>query len=130
MATCDSSSKPAMLNPLTDPIQEVEMYSRNVSFKLKPKSAAEFTNILEGEIIPLLRRQRGFEDEISFIAPERNEAVAISLWDKKEDAELYHHGKYPEVLKALARVIEGTPVVENFEVSNSTSHQIAASAVA
>jgi hypothetical protein len=106
------------------------MYSRNVSFKLRPKSAAEFTRILEGEIIPLLRRQRGFEDEISFIASERDEAVDITLWDKKEDAEAYHRGKYPEVLKALARVVEGTPTVQAFEVSNSTSHQIAASAVA
>ena len=105
------------------------MYSRNVSFKLKAKSTAEFTRILEGEIIPLLRRQRGFEDEISFIAPERNEAVAISLWDKKDDAETYHHKTYPEVLKALSKVIEGTPKVEIFEVGNSTSHQIAASAV-
>ena len=43
------------------------MYSRNVSFKLKAKSAAEFTKILEGEVIPLLRRQRGFDDAISFI---------------------------------------------------------------
>jgi heme-degrading monooxygenase HmoA len=77
----------------------------------------------------LLRRQRGFEDEISFIAPERNEAVAISLWDKKDDADTYHQKTYPEVLKALSKVIEGTPKVEIFEVGNSTSHQIAASAV-
>jgi hypothetical protein len=94
------------------------------------KSTAEFAKILEGEIIPLLRRQRGFEDAIAFIAPERNEAVDISLWDKKEDAEAYHRGKYPEVLRALARVVEGNPTVETFEVSNSTSHQIPASAVA
>ena len=105
------------------------MYSRNVTFKLRAKSTAEFTRILEGEVIPLLRRQRGFEDEISFIAPERNEAVAISLWDKKDDAETYHQKTYPEVLKALSKVIEGTPKVEIFEVGNSTSHQIAASAV-
>jgi heme-degrading monooxygenase HmoA len=105
------------------------MYSCNVSFKLKAKRAAEFTQIFEGEVIPLLRRQKGFEDEISFIAPERNEAVAISLWDKKEDAEAYYQGKHPEVLKALARVVEGIPTMECFEVANSTSHQIAASAV-
>ncbi len=37
--------------------------------------------------------------------------------------------KTPEILRALARVIEGTPKVETFEVGNSTSHQIAASAV-
>jgi heme-degrading monooxygenase HmoA len=105
------------------------MYSRNVSFKLKAKSTAEFTRILEGEIIPLLRRQRGFEDEISFVSPERNEAVAISLWDKKDDAEAYNRKTYPEVLKALSRVIEGAPKVETFEVGNSTSHQIVPAAV-
>ena len=105
------------------------MYSRNVSFKLKAKCSAEFTSILEGQIIPLLRRQKGFEDEISFIAPERNVAVAISLWEKKDDAEAYSRKTYPEILKSLSNVIEGTPIVESFEVSNSTSHQIAASAV-
>ncbi len=105
------------------------MYTRNVSIKLKANSAPEFTRTLEKEILPLLRKQRGFKDEISFVAPERNEAVAISFWDKKESAEAYNREKYPEVLKALSKVVEGTPRVETFEVANSTSHQIAASAV-
>jgi hypothetical protein len=105
------------------------MYSRNVTFKLKAQSATEFTSVIEGVVIPLLRRQKGFEDEISFIAPERNEALAISLWDKKEDADAYDRKTYPDILKILASVIEGTPKVETFEVGNSTSHQIAASAV-
>lgn len=105
------------------------MYTRNVSMKLKANSAPEFTRTLEKEIIPLLRRQKGFQDEISFVAPERNEAVAISFWDKKENAEAYNRETYPEVLKALSKVVEGTPRVETFEVANSTSHEIAASAV-
>jgi heme-degrading monooxygenase HmoA len=97
--------------------------------KLKLNSAAEFTRTLEKEIIPLLRKQKGFQDEISFVAPERNEAVAISFWDKKDSAETYQREKYPEILKALSKVVEGTPRVETFEVANSTSHQIAASTV-
>ena len=105
------------------------MHTRNVSMKLKANSAPELTRTLEKEIIPLLRKQKGFQDEISFIAPERNEAVAISFWDKKENAEAYNREKYPEVLKALSKVVEGTPRVETFEVANSTSHEIAASAV-
>jgi heme-degrading monooxygenase HmoA len=105
------------------------MFSRNVSYKLKAKSAAEFTRIVEGEVIPLLRRQKGFDDAISFIAPERNEALTISLWDKKEDAEAHIMKTHPEILKALASVIEGPPHVESFEIGNSTSHQIAASPV-
>jgi len=102
------------------------MFSRNVSFKLKAKSAAEFTRIVEGEVIPLLRRQKGFDDAISFIAPERNEAITISLWDKKEDAEAHIAKTYPEILKALSSVVEGAPKVESFEIANSTSNQIAA----
>jgi len=105
------------------------MYTRNVSIKLKSNSAAEFTRTLEKEIIPLLRKQKGFQDEISFVAPERNEAVAISFWDRRDNAEAYNRERYPEVLKALSKVVEGTPRVETFEVANSTSHQIAASAV-
>jgi hypothetical protein len=38
----------------------------------------------------------------------------------------YSHGTYPEVLKALAKVVEGTPQVQTYEVSNSTFHKIAA----
>ena len=83
------------------------MFSRNVTFELQAKSAAEFTSILGGLVIPLLRRPRGFEDGISFIAPERNEAVAVSLWDKKEDAEAYDRKIYPDVLKFLSCVLEG-----------------------
>ena len=104
------------------------MYTRNVSMKLKANSAPEFTRTLEKEILPLLRKQKGFQDEISFVAPERNEALAISFWDKKDSAESYNRETYPAVLKALSKVVEGTPRVETFEVANSTSHQIAAKA--
>ena len=57
----------------------------------------------------------------------RNET--ISFWDKKDNAEAYNREIYPEVLRALSKVVEGTPRVETFEVANSTSHKIAASAV-
>ena len=104
------------------------MYTRNVRMKLKADSVKEFTRILESEVIPVLRKQKGFTDEITLVAPERNEAVAISFWEKKENAEAYNREKYPEILKTLSRVVDGTPKVESFEVANSTSHQIAAKA--
>jgi len=104
------------------------MYTRNVSMKLKADSAKEFTRMLENEVIPMLRKQKGFRDEITLVAPERNDAVAISFWDKKEDAEAYNRETYPEILKTLSKVVDGTPKVESFEVANSTSHQIAAKA--
>ena len=102
------------------------MYTRNVTMKLKANSASEFAGVIENEILPLLRKQQGFRDEITFVAPERSEAVAISLWETKENAEAYNRTGYPEILKTLAKVIEGTPKVETFELSNSTLHKLAA----
>ena len=97
------------------------MFARHVSMQLKPNTRAEFAQTIENEILPLLRKQHGFQDEIVFVGPgSGTEGVAISLWDKKEDAEAYHRGTYPEVLKALAKVVDGTPEVRNFEVANST----------
>jgi heme-degrading monooxygenase HmoA len=105
------------------------MFARHVSMHLKPNTRAEFTQTLEKEIIPLLRKQKGFQDEIAFVAAGGGtEVVAISLWDKKEDAEAYQRGSYPEVLKTLAKVVDGTPEVRNFEVTNSTLQRIAVAA--
>ena len=101
------------------------MFARNVSLRLKPNSVAELTRTLDKEIIPLLRKQKGFQDEIMFIATGGSEAVGISLWDEKENAEAYNRTTYPEVLKALEKVVDGTPRVQTYEVSNSTFHKIA-----
>ena len=102
------------------------MFARNVSIQLKPNCVAEFTRTLENEIIPLLRKQKGFQDEISFVVPNGTEAVGISLWDQKENAEAYSRGTYSQVLNSLSKVVEGTPQVRTYEVSNSTFHKIAA----
>jgi hypothetical protein len=101
------------------------MFTRRVSMHLKPNSAPEFTRTLEKEIIPLLRKQKGFQDEITFVGSTGTEAFGISLWDTVENAEAYSRGTYPEVTKILARVVEGTPQVETYEVANSTFHKIA-----
>jgi hypothetical protein len=106
------------------------MFARRVSMHLKPNSVAELTQRLEKEIIPLLRKQNGFQDEITFVAPGGTQAFGISLWDKAENAEAYNRGTYPEVTKILARVVEGTPQVETYEVANSTFHKIAATVTA
>ncbi len=101
------------------------MYARNVTLHLKANSAAEFTRTLETDVLPVLRKQNGFKDEITFLAPDGGEAVAISLWERKENAEAYGRDTYPAVLQTLSKVIEGTPTVGAYEVSNSTFHKIA-----
>lgn len=102
------------------------MFARKVSLRLKPNSVAEFTRILDKEVIPLLRQQDGFQDEITFFVPGKPEALGISLWDKSEKAEAYGREAYSQVLKMLGSVIEGTPNVETYRVANSTFHKIPA----
>ncbi len=102
------------------------MFARTVRMELKPNSVAEFTQLLEKDVIPTLRKQHGFKDEIAFVPTDGKEAVAISLWEEKENAETYNRSTYPEVLKTLAKVIVGTPQVHTLEVTNSTFHKVAA----
>jgi hypothetical protein len=106
------------------------MFARRVYMHLKPNCVAEFTQKLETEIIPLLRKQAGFQDEITFVTPGGKEAFALSLWTRAEDAEAYNRGIYPGVAKIMSSVIEGNPRIETFDVANSTFHKIAAIALA
>jgi len=110
--------------------KEVDMFARHVSMRLKPNTLAEFNRTIENEVIPLLQKQKGFRDEVVLTIPGGTEAVGISFWDQKENAEAYHREIYPEVQKLLAKVIEGTPQVQTYEVSRSTIHKVTARATA
>ena len=85
------------------------MFARSVSFYLNPGRAAEFTQLLDKQIIPVRRQQKGFQDEIALVAEGGVHALGISVWDVKENAEAYARGGYPGVLEALSEVIERPP---------------------
>jgi heme-degrading monooxygenase HmoA len=101
------------------------MYTRVVSMQLKPNTHREFSALFDKEILPALRKQPGFKDELLFVDPGGPEVLAISLWDSKENAETYSRATYPAVLKTLAKVTDGTPKVRTFQVAYSTFHKIA-----
>src|SRR5713226_101443 len=96
------------------------MFARSVSMRLKPNSVAEFNKTLENEVLPLLQKQQGFQDELVLVSSNGTKAVGISLWDQKDNAEAYHRTTYPEVQNLLSKVIDGTPQVQTYEVSTST----------
>ncbi len=102
------------------------MFTRHVIMELKSNATPELPNVVESKIMPLLRKQQGFRDLITFVAPDRSEAIAISFWDTKEQAEAYDVSGYPEVLKTLAGLVEGTPRVGVAELATSTLHKFAA----
>jgi len=102
------------------------MFARRVSMQLKPNTSTQLTEKFEKEVLPMLRKQKGFQDEITFINSGGSKAFGISLWDQSDSADTYNRETYPEVVKLLAPFVDGTPLVETFEVSSSTFHKIAA----
>jgi len=106
------------------------MFARNISIHLKPNMLSDYTRTLENEVLPLLRRQKGFKEEITFADASGVDVTAISLWENKTDAEAYNTNTYPQVLTTTARFIEGTPKVQRGEVVNSTFHKIEAAVAA
>ena len=104
------------------------MFVRIVSVHLKSNMYSDYTRSFENDILPLLRKQKGFKDEITLSNPSSLDVVAISLWESKANAEAYNTNTYPEVLKTFARLIDGTPKVQTFESVTSTFHNVAVAA--
>ena len=106
------------------------MFARKVSVRLKANSVPQFIDRLENEILPVLRQQKGFQDEIAFVTPSGSEGFVVSLWDRAESAEAYGRAAYADAVKILATVIEGSAQVEIFHVVSTTVHKIAAAVTA
>jgi hypothetical protein len=101
------------------------MFARHVTLQLRPSLATEFPVMFEMEIVPLLKKQKGFVDEMLLVAPTTMESVAISLWETKECAEIYNRELYPTVEKMVEKFIEGVPFIQNFEEKYTTFHESA-----
>ncbi len=96
------------------------MFARNVSIHLKSDMLSDYTRTFDKDVLPLLRKQNGFKDEITFAGPGGVDVTTISLWENKNDADTYNTNTYPTVLKTMARFIEGTRQVHTFDVVSST----------
>jgi hypothetical protein len=99
---------------------EVYMFARKVAARLQPNSIKEFTNLIEGQILPWLRTQEGFLDLLTLIAPDGIEVATISFWDHQGNALAFNASGYPEALTILEELLDGTPYVKLFEVVGST----------
>ena len=105
------------------------MFARKVSVRLKADAAGAFIQKMEDEIIPLLRKQQGFLDELTLISQSGKEIYAYSFWETSEDAERYDRTAFKDVTDLLAGLVEGALRIHTYMFANSTFHKLA-SAVA
>lgn len=100
------------------------MYARLVKGHMKPGKYESVTRMFESEVIPMLKKQKGFRDEITFFNDDIDESFAISFWDNKADLDNYTRDVYPKVHDKMADFFKDQPLARNFEVANSTWYQI------
>lgn len=102
------------------------MFVRKVSVRLKTDGAGEFIRKMESEVIPVLRKQRGFLDELTLISQSGKEVYAYSFWENSADAEKYEQETFANVTSLLSGLIEGALRTRTYMVANSTFHKMAA----
>lgn len=102
------------------------MYTRMLEFKVKPESTDKLSNVMNEEILPVLKKQKGFVDIIAL----RDEAdtticTALSFWTSKADADRYATETYPKVAEKLKPHMATNVTMRTFNVETSTLHKIA-----
>jgi len=89
-----------------------------VQFQIKEGKTPEFTRIFSTEVLPLLKKQDGFQEELTLVNKES--AVGISVWKDRASADAYQTTTYPKVLDKLNSLLMGTPRVDTYDVAAST----------
>lgn len=103
------------------------MFARLLELTAKPNKRAELTGILVNELVPLLRKQKGFVDAIGFSSDvDPVNGIAIGLWNTKHEAEVFY--AMPQYKAILDRITPLTVKFElkTFDVVSSTMHTVAA----
>jgi len=91
---------------------------------VKAGAVEAFTELIESEIVPLVRRLKGFQDAMTLIVPGGRDVIGISVWSRRMDADSYGRGTEKEVMGRLALLLDDVGTATTFQVSNSTFHKI------
>jgi heme-degrading monooxygenase HmoA len=107
------------------------MHTLLIEGHVKPGKKSEFITTWNREILPMLKKQPGFVDEmLLFGTTEQESGVGISLFKTREDAERYHREVFPRQANSVQHLMTGPPTVHQFNVEASETFRIAAKAAA
>jgi len=95
-------------------------FARNVQFTVKNGKVDEFNRLMHAEVLPLLKNEKGFRQDLTVLGS--STGMSISVWDDRACADTYNTKTYPEVLKKLQPVLEGTPRVETYDTILTMVH--------
>src|SRR5712691_340072 len=88
------------------------MFTRVVELTSKSGKSKELAKTINEKAVPILKKQRGFVDEIVLVSDaERDQVLALSFWNTREDAEQYHRENYQKIHDTLRHHLETEPVI-------------------
>jgi heme-degrading monooxygenase HmoA len=87
--------------------------ARSVRFDIATGKNEEFNTLFRNEILPTLKKQDGFKDELLLVKDQH--VLAISVWNDMASATKYESTTYPQLDKALRPVMSGKATVETFK---------------
>lgn len=90
-------------NPQSVPDEKPRMYVRIVSVRLQKGKLAEFRDLYAAEIIPALKKTPGCRFAyLTENLQEEDEAISVTIWDTKEDADNYEQsGLFEELAEKV-----------------------------
>ena len=90
------------------------MYARKVSLCLKSEALSQFMRKIEYEMVPLLRRQKGFLDQLILLSNNGKMFYVYTFWETGEDAARYDRTVLPALKQLLTAVVDGALRVHSF----------------
>ena len=102
------------------------MFTRVVELKTQPGKGNQLSETINEKVLAILKKQKGFVDEMVFVSDKDNRVLGISFWETREDAEQYHRSDYQKVHELVRPILDGEPNIRTFEVDTSTTHKIKA----
>ena len=86
--------------------------ARSVRFDIATDKNEEFHTLFRNEVLPMLKKQDGFKDELLLVQGQH--VLAISVWNNVDSARKYETTTYSKINTTLRPVMSGAPIVETF----------------
>ncbi len=101
------------------------MFTRVVELRAKQGKTKELSSTVSEKVMPILKKQHGFQDEIVLVSnTDPNRVLALSFWNSREDAERYNREQFTQITEMIRNFCDGDPEVGTYDVNTSTMHRI------
>ena len=102
------------------------MYMIFIDGETKAGKKDEFLKAWSSQILPLLKKQDGFVDEILLYEEGSQKPCGLCFWKTKQQAERYRREVFPQAKKFVEHLLTGTPKLRGFEVKAAETFNVTA----